>query len=71
MNKIEEINESKKDRDYLFIKGFFDITITEVCKELKLSRSYLMAGKYSPSVYSAVRDYLEIKLSKLYVPEVK
>ena len=55
------------NKDYKFIKGFFEITITEICKELKLSRSYLMAGKYSPAVYDVVRDYLEIKIAKLYL----
>ena len=55
------------NKDYKFIKGFFEITITKICKELKLSRSYLMAGKYPEAVYDVVRDYLEIEIAKLYL----
>lgn len=57
-----------KDEDYLFIKGFFAIGITKICKELKLSRGYLIAGKYQDKeVYKKARREIEKELAKLYL----
>ena len=68
-NKV--VGQSVEDKNYKFIKRFFEITISELCKELKLSRSYFMAGKYSPAVYDVARDVLEIKIAKLFIEDDK
>lgn len=57
-----------KDEDYLFIKGFFAIGITKICKDLKLSRGHLIAGKYQDKeVYKKVRREIEKEVAKLYL----
>lgn len=57
-----------EDENYVFIKKFFAIGITNISKKLKISRSCLIAGKYKdPEVYKRVRREIEKEVAKIYL----
>lgn len=57
-----------QDENYTYLKNFFKIGITNICKKLKLDRSYLIAGKYKDKeVYKKVRREIEKEVAKLYL----
>lgn len=52
--------------DLDWIKGFSKITISGVCKELKIDRGNVLNGKASAEKIAAVRKLIENKFDKLY-----
>lgn len=58
---------NKQCKDFIFIKNFNKITMTAICKKLKLNRSYVMSGNASPEVYSLIKQniLLEVENAKI------
>lgn len=59
--------EKKQSKDFIFIKNFNKITMTAICKKLKLNRSYVMSGQASDEVYSLIKQniLLEVENAKI------
>lgn len=53
--------------DLEFIKSFSKISITNVCKKLKIDRSNLINGKTTKENIKKVRRELEREYAKLYL----
>lgn len=57
-----------KNEDYLFIRGFTSIHLTDICKKLKISRGTIISAGYSDeSKYKLVRKEIEKEIAKLYL----
>ena len=54
-----------KDEDLKFIKGFSKISISGVCKELKVDRMNVLHGKTSAKNIEAVKNKIQEKLKEL------
>ena len=52
---MQKLNNNVLNEDYVFIKGFFKITLTDICKRLNISITYLTAGGYTEDVYRKVK----------------
>lgn len=61
------MNNKKQCKDFIFIKNFNKITMTAICKKLKLNRSYVMSGQASDEVYSLIKQniLLEVENAKI------
>ena len=65
---MKKIPKNINNEDLLFIKGFTNITISKICKELKISRATLISGRYvNEEKYRMVRKELEKRIAKLYL----
>lgn len=53
--------------DLEFIKKFSKITISKICKELKINSSNLYSGKVSQEKLKLVRKRIESKVAELYI----
>ena len=54
-----------KDTDLKFIKDFSKITISQVCRDLKVDRGNLLNGRASANTTKLVRDELKKRLATL------
>ena len=54
-----------KKVDLDFIKGFSQITITKICKDLNVDRANLLKGNASSDTTRKVKDELEKRLTNL------
>lgn len=54
-----------KKVDLDFIKGFSQITITKICKDLNVDRPNLIKGNASSETTRKVKDELEKRLKEL------
>ena len=54
-----------KKVDLDFIKGFSQITITKICKDLNVDRANLLKGNASSDTTRKVKDELEKRLKDL------
>ena len=59
--------EKKENKDFKFIKNFNKITMTALCKELGLSRSYVMSGMASDEVYALLKKNILIKVENAQI----
>lgn len=57
--------EVNKKIDLDFIKSFSRITITHICKDLKVDRTNLMKGNSSSETTRKIRNELEKRLNEL------
>lgn len=64
---MQKLNNNVLNEDYVFIKGFFKITLTDICKRLNISRTYLTAGGYTEDVYRKVKKEIEKEIARLYL----
>ena len=55
--------------DIEFIKNFQKITLTRICKELKISRSNIITGRAKKEYINLVRRKIENEIAKLYLME--
>ena len=62
-----KINKNLMNEDFLFMRGFFAINLTNIAKRLKLNRSYLSSGGYPEDKYKLVRKEIEKEIAKLYL----
>ena len=53
--------------DLEFIKKFSKITISKICKELKISSSNLYSEKVSQEKVKLIRKRIESKIAELYI----
>ena len=56
-----------KDIDY--IKKFSKITITGICKKLKINRSALVSGRAKEDQEKQAREEIEHQIAQLYIKE--
>lgn len=54
-----------KKVDLDFIKRFTQITVTKVCKDLKVDRPNLIKGNASPQTTRRVREEIEKRIEEL------
>lgn len=54
-----------KEKDLNFIKEFSKITISQVCRDLKVDRGNLMNGRASEENTNRIKAEIEKRLSKL------
>lgn len=54
-----------QNKDFEYIKKFFSITQTKLCKDLNLSRSVMMSGKGKEEDYKIMRKAIELEIAKL------
>lgn len=64
---MQKLNSNILNEDYVFIRGFFKITLTDICKRLKINRCYLTSGGYPEEKYKQVRREIEKEIAKLYL----
>lgn len=64
---MKRIPKNIGNEDLLWIRGFTSITISGVCKKLKIDRSYLVGGYYPEEKYKLVRKEIEKEIAKLYL----
>ena len=57
------------DKD--FIKNFSKITLTGICKKLKVNRGNVIAGTTKKQNLKKVREEIESEVAKLYIKEEK
>lgn len=62
-----KINKNLMNEDFIFMRNFLAINLTEIAKRLKLNRSYLSSGGYSEDKYKLVRKEIEKEIAKLYL----
>lgn len=55
--------------DIEFIKNFQKITLTKICKELKISRTNITTGRAKKEHINLVRRKIENEIAKLYLME--
>lgn len=54
-----------KEKDLKYIKGFSQISISGICKELKIDRGNILNGKSSEKNIKLVREKLQEKIKEL------
>lgn len=65
---MKQIGKNYNNENLIFIRGFSDITITKICKKLKICRSNLIMGQYvDEAKYKLVRREIEKEIAKLYL----
>lgn len=57
--------EINKEQDLKFIKAFKSITISDICKDLKVDKSNVYRGIASAEAIRKVREELERRLDEL------
>lgn len=62
--KIEKI-EDKKNLD--FILKFNKITLTKICKKLKISKNNIYSGRMSEKTATMIKEEIESEIAKLYI----
>lgn len=65
---MKKVPKNINNEDLIFIRGFTSITLTDICKRLKVSRGTLISGNYvDENKYKLVRKELEKEIAKLYL----
>lgn len=54
-----------KEQDLKFIKGFMKISLSEVCRELKVDRDNVKNGRASAKNIEAVKNKIQEKIKEL------
>lgn len=68
---MKQIPKNINNKDFKFIKEFNKITMTGICKELEISRSYAMQGYASDETYKKIKETIEKKFAKIYIDIIK
>lgn len=63
---MEKKNQNKNS-EYEYIRGFSSISISGICKKLKINRSSLISGKTKTKNYTLVKREIEREIAKLYL----
>ena len=63
---MEKKNQNKNS-EYKYIRGFSSISISGICKKLKINRSSLISGKTKTKNYTLVKREIEREIAKLYL----
>lgn len=65
MNK--KIPKNFYNENYKYMKGFTKITVSDICRKLKLSRPVIMQGNGTDEQYILIRKEIEKNIAKLYI----
>lgn len=65
MYNIGGKNKMGKENDMQYIKDFAKITISEVCRDLKIHRVNLMSGRASAENTKLVREEIQRRIDNL------
>lgn len=60
-------NEKDASREYQIIKGFSKISISGICRKLKLNRCSIMNGDAKLSDIQKVKEELESEIAKIFI----
>lgn len=61
----EEVISLEKDKDLEYIKNFGKITISKICRDLKIDRGNLLNGRTSKENVLLVKEELKKRLTAL------
>ena len=65
---MKKIPKNINNEDLLFIKGFTDITVSSICRDLNINRANLISGRYvNEDKYRLVKKEIERRIAKLYL----
>lgn len=59
----------KENKNYIYIRNFNKIKLSEICKKLKLSRSSVSQGSAKIEDFQKVKEEIESEIAKLYIKE--
>lgn len=59
----------KENKNYIYIRNFNKIKLSEICKKLKLSRSSVSQGSARIEDFQKVKEEIESEIAKLYIKE--
>lgn len=68
MEKLSK-NSKKENKNYIYIRNFNKIKLSEICKKLKLSRSSVSQGSARIEDFQKVKEEIESEIAKLYIKE--
>lgn len=63
----KQVPKNINNKDFRFIREFNKITMTGICKELGISRSYVMQGYGSNETYQKIKESIEKKFANIYL----
>ena len=65
---MTKIPKNYYNEDLVFIRGFNKISVTNICKKLKLPRTSIVTGRtLDIEKYKLVRKEIEKEIAKLYL----
>ena len=71
MNRLTENEKIEKNLNYNFIKGFAQISLSNICKKHHLSKQNLSNNRISAKKMKIVKNEIEKQFSELYVKYCK
>lgn len=67
MIKNKKIPKNYYDENYIYIKDFLKINLTDICKKLKYNRPTISSGNGTIEQYQNIRKEIEKQVAKLYI----
>lgn len=66
---MEKIKNQNKSSEYKYIRGFSSISISGICKRLKVNRSNIISGKGKQENFKLVKREIEKEIARLYLED--
>lgn len=63
------MKEKNTSKEYKYVRGFSSISISGICRKLKINRSNIMSGRSKNEKYVLVKEEIEKEIAKLYLGE--